>query len=350
VTVGGAQCPDWMIYHTDVTGDWEIFRLGELPDGIEADPNLSRGVGERIFDVMPGMSADRRWIAFSSNRDGNWEVYLSAVDDEVIQRVTFNTFAVDIDPVWSPVGSQIAYGSNRDGNWELYLFDAETGQETRLTQTTGNEVNPSWSPDGTRLLYQTDASGIWQVAELTVATGAVTLLSDGTGDDHDPLYSNDGSAVVFRSYRDGDASVIYTMNADGTGVTRISETTADALYAVWSPDDSLIAYQSDLDGDSDVYLYDVAAKANRLFTDNAIEDYAPTWICDANELVFTSEVTGDPNLFEHPAIPEGADPIVVEDEAAQLTTEDSNDRYPVSSPPEEKSSRESSLPSPVINQ
>ena len=109
IEVGGAVCPDWLIYHTNMTGDWELFRLGDLPDGVQADPNLSRGVGERVFDVMPSESPDRKWVAFTSTRDGNWEIYISAVEEDLIQRVSYNTTAIDIDPVWSPSGRDIVY-------------------------------------------------------------------------------------------------------------------------------------------------------------------------------------------------------------------------------------------------
>ena len=348
VTVGAETCPDWMIYHTDQTGDWEIFRLGDLPSGVIADPNLSRGIGAQVFDIMPALSPDRQYITFTSNREGNWEIYISAVESDDIRRVTYNTFAVDLDPVWSPVGNDIVYGSNRDGHWELYMFDVTTGEEARLTQTLGNNVNPTWSPDGTRILYQSDIDGFWQIYEYDIATNNTRLLSDGTGDDHDPLYSPDGQSIVFRSYRDGTGnSALYTMDADGGSITRITDPAFSSLYGVWSPDNTMIAFQSNAQGDEDVYVYDVATGTTRLITDNDIEDYAPTWICDSPILVYTSDVTGDPNLFQSSGL--ATQPIDVLTEASQLTFLDANDRYPVSAPPEDKASREDTLPSPVIN-
>ncbi len=347
VEVGGATCPDWLVYHTNMTGDWEIFRLGELPDGATGDPNLSRGVGERVFDIMPGFSPDRAWITFVSNRDGNWEIYISAVASDQIQRVTYNSFAVELDPAWSPAGTQIAYGSNRDGNWEIYRFDVATGTEQRLTTDPGNDTNPSWSPDGTRILFQSDRDGFWQLYELEVNTGTTRLVSDGTVDDHDASYSSDAQQVVFRSYQADGTSVVYLMNADGTGLIPVSDPSSNALNPVWSPDDSLIAYQSELDGDLDVYVYEISTGITRKITDNTLGDYAPTWLCDTNTLVFTSDVTTDANLFSVPALPIEADPIDVIEEAVQLTTIDAADQYPLGSPQEENASREQAFPPPV---
>ena len=148
VPVASPACVDWLVYSTNITGDWEIFRLGALPNNPNADPNLTKGVGPNISDISPSLSPDRRWIAFSSNRDGNWEIYIASTDGTVQQRVTHTT-AQNSDPVWSPTGQRIAFESNRDGNWELYMVDVTSGVETRLTYDAGNYVNASWSPDGT---------------------------------------------------------------------------------------------------------------------------------------------------------------------------------------------------------
>jgi Tol biopolymer transport system component len=349
VQVAGAVCPDWLVYHTNMTGDWELFRLGDLPDRVQADPNLSRGVGERVFDVMPSTSPEKKWVVFTSNRDSNWEIYISAVEEDNIRRVTYNTTAIDIDPVWSPVGNQIVYESNRDGNWELYLFDVGTGVETRLTNSEGNDVNAAWSFDGEKIAYQSDREGFWQIYELNIATLETSLLSDGIGDDLEPQFTPNGEAIVFRSYRDGENSVIYKMDADGSGVIRLSDPAGDALNASVSPDSRLVAYQSNLDGDSDVYIYEMVNERTRLLTDNVIEDYAPTWWCNSDVVVFTSDVTDDPNLFDTPALPIDAPPILVETEANQLTTDPNFDQYPESVPAEENASREQGFPSPVKN-
>jgi Tol biopolymer transport system component len=332
-----------------MSGDWEIFRLGDLPDGVEADPNLSRGVGSRVYDLMPSRSPDQKWIAFTSNRDGNWEIYLSAVERPYIQRLSYNTTAIDLDPAWSPTDGRIAYESNRSGDWQLYLFDVGTGEETRLTESEGNNVNAFWSYDGRKIVFQSDREGFWQLYEIDTTTRQERLLSDGAGDDHDPQYSNDDQHILFRSMRDGDNSVIYVMKADGSEVTRISDVGGYALNEAWSPDDSLIAYQSDMDGDEDVYVYEVATGQTRQLTDNTLQDYAPTWYCTAPVLVFTSDVTGDSNLFSTTALPVDGPAIDVEREASQLTTSADSDEYPLDSPSEENASREESFPSPIKN-
>jgi len=331
VPVTSPVCVDWLVYSTNITADWEIFRLGALPSNPNADPNLTKGVGANVRDISPSLSPDRRWIAFSSNRDGNWEINVASTDGTVQQRVTHTT-AQNSNPVWSPTGQRIAFESNRDGNWELYSVDVSSGVETRLTYDAGNYVNASWSTDGTHLLFESDRNGgIWQIYELNIATLDYRLISDGLGDDLDPSYSFDGTRIVFRSLRDK-TSVIYTMNRDGTGVTRVSDPAGRALNPVWSPDNTLIAYQSNLGGDMEIDVYEVASGKTRKVTDNLVDDYAPTWLCQSTTLVFTSDVDGNPNLFSTPALPMEAAPVVVQTQATRLTTASAVDRDPVNTP------------------
>ena len=66
-------------------------------------------------------------IAFASNRDGNWEIYLMNPDGSQQERLTQNS-ARDLSPVWSPNGEQILFVSDRDGGHDLYVMDADGNQ------------------------------------------------------------------------------------------------------------------------------------------------------------------------------------------------------------------------------
>jgi Tol biopolymer transport system component/protocatechuate 3,4-dioxygenase beta subunit len=337
-------CVQWSLYHTNQTGDWEVFRLGDLGNGLSGDANLSQGKGEDVTDLAPTRSPNAQWIAFSSNRDGNWEIYLGKADGSEQRRVTRNTIAIDTDPVWGP-GNLVAFESTRDGNWELYLVDMATGVQQRLTDNTATDINAFWSPDGSKLLFQSDRSGQWQLYELDLATGFTRRLSDGQGQDFDPQYSTTGDRILFRSIRgDSPKSVLHLSDADGRQVTPVSDPNADAMNAAWSPDSSLIAYQSDLDGDLDIYIYQVSSGETRLLTDNDLPDYAPSWLCGSTEVLFTSEVTGNPDIFQAQTLPISAPAILVEEAAEQLTTSASEDIYPQNTPTEENASQEGRLP------
>lgn len=351
VEVATGVCVDHAVYHTDVTGDWEIFRLGELPDNPTADANLSKGVGTDVVDVSPSRSPGGDWIVFTSNRDGNWELYIANVDGTGQRRVTFNNFAVDTGAMWSPTGERIAFTSNRDGNWNLFLLNLATGAETRVTDNLSNELAPAFTPDGSKLVFQSDRDGLWQIYEVDLATLEQTRLSDGTGNDFDPLPSPNGDLVGFHSIREGLDARVYIMNADGTEAHPISPAGDDARNLSWSSDQTLLAYNSNADGDQDIYVYELATELTRLLTDNTTNDVAPTWLCSAPTILWTSDATSDQvtpaevdDIYSTNALPIDGPALNVRDEANRLTDNDHQNRYPQNFPPVEFGSRESQQP------
>ena len=70
-------------------------------------------------------------IAFSSNRDKNWEIYVMNTDGGNALQLT-NSVRADGGPAWSPDGRKIAFVSKRDGGFEIYVMTAEGGMDIRL--------------------------------------------------------------------------------------------------------------------------------------------------------------------------------------------------------------------------
>ncbi len=343
----GRNCPTFRLYHTDETGDWEIFRLDGAADGVSFHENLS--LGEFAEDMAPSISPNNMWVVFSSNRDAtaegpdNWELYVAPVsggNPEAVRRVTYNLTAIDTDPMWGP-NNFVVFETTRHGNWDLYMIDMSTGIEYRLTDDAADDINPFWSEDGNRIVFQSTRDGQWQIYELNLATRQVRKLSDGTSIDVDPAYSANGDQIAFRSYAvEGEASVLMVMDMNGGNRRAITTADENATNHVWSPSGRYIAYQSDLDGDLDIYVVEVASGAIRKVTDNVINDYAPTWLCSDDRVVFTSNIMGNPDIFEADALPITAPAIHLEDDGEQLTFETFNDIYPQITPPEENASRE----------
>jgi Tol biopolymer transport system component len=84
------QAEDWQAqeakdHENDFFKNQQVFRLTQ--EGENKDPAIS---------------PDGNVIAFSSNRDGNWEIYLMRIDGSAQKRLTFNTVD-DFSPTWSPL-------------------------------------------------------------------------------------------------------------------------------------------------------------------------------------------------------------------------------------------------------
>jgi len=131
-------------------------------------------------------------IVFTTNRDGNLEIYIMNADGSGQTRLTNNT-ASDRGPKWSPDGTKIAFESVRDGNWEIYVMNADGTGLDRLTATPAEEANVSWSPNGRKIAFN----------RMVLAEGAVaphfqifTMKADGSHQEQltVPLYPEEINA------------------------------------------------------------------------------------------------------------------------------------------------------------
>src|SRR2546430_17541717 len=87
-------------------------------------------------------------IAFTSERDGDQEIYLMHADGSGVTRLTSNP-ARDFWPVWSSDGTKIAFVSDRDdGNGEIYVMNADGSGRNRLTNNTATAVARAWAAGG----------------------------------------------------------------------------------------------------------------------------------------------------------------------------------------------------------
>jgi Tol biopolymer transport system component len=74
-------------------------------------------------DIRPRISPDGRRIAFTSGRDGNYEIYVMQADGSNTQRLTVNPERDDYAS-WHPDSRHLVYVSERHGRHDLYMLDA----------------------------------------------------------------------------------------------------------------------------------------------------------------------------------------------------------------------------------
>jgi Tol biopolymer transport system component len=95
-------------------------------------------------------SPDGQWIAFTSNRDGNQEIYLQRADGSELRNLT-QTPANDAQPAW--LGDWMVFVSDRDGNQEIYRMRLDGSELANLTQK-AQDVQPYIAPDGSQMPCQ----------------------------------------------------------------------------------------------------------------------------------------------------------------------------------------------------
>jgi Tol biopolymer transport system component len=157
---------------------------------------------------------------------------------------TTDVLADDFRPDWSPDGRKIAFTTNRDGNQEIYLMNADGSAATRLTNNTASDRGPKWSPDGTRIAFESNRDGNWEIYVVSATDGSGPInLTNYAADDANPAWSPDGGMVAFSRMRLAKGAAaphfqVFTMKSDGTLQTQLtfpSHPEETNTYPSWSP-------------------------------------------------------------------------------------------------------------------
>lgn len=185
------------VYVSDATGPSQLYLFRN-----DSSIQITNDAGN---DTDPRSAASL--LVFTSDRDGNQEIYLSDTLGAVQHRVTKNA-ASDFEPALSPQGDLIAFTSNRTGLPRVWIVPApalsDTGFPTATALNTGAdatvpEQSPAWSPDGSQLAFTSTRTGASQVFVVAAAGGSATQVSHEAGGAFLPIWSADGTSIIYQS-------------------------------------------------------------------------------------------------------------------------------------------------------
>jgi tricorn protease len=184
-----------------------------------------------------------------------------------------STPAVEADPQFSPDGRWIAFTSNRSGNNEVYAMPAEGGDPRRLTWHPGADEARGWSPDGKSILFSstrnTAPTGFGRLWTVPAEGGVERLLpapmavrgswsSDGKRLVYDRVSRWD---VEFRNYRGGQNTPLTILDPASLEEIRLPNERSADTQPVWVG--QTIYFLSDRDYAVNVWAYDVGKPAVR---------------------------------------------------------------------------------------
>ena len=247
--------------------------------------------------IRPVISPDGTKVAFAALND----IYVMPVGGKPAN-IT-NDRALDIDPAWSPDGSQLAYSSDKGGNQlQLWIRDMRTGQSRQVTHLTTQPLGAAWSPDGKRIAFLNinNNYGVAEIAVLDVTTMVVEKRHDTLPQPGAPVWSADGKRLALaalapysRRFREGTNQVL-TMSAMAGGndkwyepVPTLSIDSRGDCGPVWSPDGSKMA--AIYEGVLAVWPVSVSGEPlgpPRHFSTESAN--APSWQGDSRHLLYQS--------------------------------------------------------------
>lgn len=141
IDVSPAFSPDGsrIAFVSNRSGSPQIYLL-DISSG-----RVDRLTYEGKYNTSPAWSSLNR-IVFVGKTNGNFDVFTMEPDSGRVKRLT--TGAGDNeDPCWSPDGRYVAFSSNRTGQYHIYIMNANGRTQRRVTFEKGKQTSPSWGQE-----------------------------------------------------------------------------------------------------------------------------------------------------------------------------------------------------------
>jgi tricorn protease len=267
-----ALSPDGKTIVFSYQGD--LFRVAS--SGGTATPLTVGGA----YAFRPVWSHDGRWIAFASDRSGNFDVYVMPSEGGEARRLTFHS-APDLPSAFTPDDRAILFTSPRghgkaDRQFpgrlfpETYLVERESGTTRLLTDTTLEWA--SYAPKGDRILFQ-DLKGyedpyrkhhtsavtrdVWS---FTPSSNAFARLTTYEGEDRNPVLTPDGDHFFYLSERGGSFNVYRSSVAHPNEAEAVTHFSKHPVRFLTAAQDGTLCYS----WDGEIYTQAAGAEPRRL--------------------------------------------------------------------------------------
>ncbi|MFP4654273.1 MAG: TolB family protein [Methanohalobium sp.] len=126
-----------------------------------------------------------------------WLINRNGTDKKQLTNDEFD----NIDPVFNLDGEWIAFSSNRNGNYDIWVMKPRKGNYmVQLTSTNSTQKKPSWSPNGDKLVYTSNEDGnynIWLITlNISKLESSGNELEDSTDTSTDSVYNHVKNVVT----------------------------------------------------------------------------------------------------------------------------------------------------------
>jgi len=192
-------------------------------------------------DTEPAVSKNGKWLAFTSDRSGNKDIWIKQLPHGKVFQITTNP-SDDYQPCWSPDGKWLVFVSHRrDALGDLWFLRIKQGKPhgtpVQLTTNLGEDCLPAVSPDSRRIVFVSDREEGKDLWILKVTSRTLTRITYKGGTE--PAWSPDGKKILFISFRDnkyGDIFYLFLLDKNVSQphryeVKKLTSSWKDRIYS-----------------------------------------------------------------------------------------------------------------------
>jgi TolB protein len=250
---------------------------------------------DRADNFFPAVSPDGRYIAFTSNRQGEYDVWVMNADGSAARNLT-RGLGGSYGPKWSPDGRCIAFECRREpGAPRICVMNADGSDQRVVSPEPG--TRPAWTPDGLSLLYNSVRGHFSFIIRLDLATKTETILTAPGAFCYDAAPSPDGKWILHTRRGQG-LLQLFVMDAQGGNVRQLTKLHGrSARVGVWSPDGARISFNSEGDSENGIFTMRADGTEVALLTEGFKDAEEPSWPGDGGRIYFDSRRTGNRDIY-----------------------------------------------------
>ncbi len=199
-------------------------------------PTRTLATGAGLAQSPAFSRPDGNTLVYSGgNENGMDLIAVAPFGSEPPRRVSIGRGSDNMSPTFSHDGRRIAYTSNRLGRIDIFVSDADGTNAEPLVTTleAAYRSDPDWSPDGRYIVFQMQFGGTFQLMLMNVLDRSVRQLTSA-GVNENASFAPDSRHVVFTSTRSG-MPQLWIMDTQSGTARQLTHGNSRARHAAWSP-------------------------------------------------------------------------------------------------------------------
>ena len=235
--------------------------------------NASRIIALEGEEINPRVSPDGKWLAFSSNQYGNYDIYVMPINGGKIKQLTFHQAKDEVES-WSWDSKSIYFTSNQNNGFGSFKIDLDGKTPEALFTNYFNTTNGLVETPQGEYIFTNSSESASQVTRkrykgennpdllgYNPTTKSYKQYTDYNGKDFNPTVDKNGIIYFISDENNGEYNLYQLANGKKEALTKF-ETSIKKPFV--SADGSKVVFEKDYQ----LFVYDVKAKTSKPLTIN----------------------------------------------------------------------------------